>query len=252
MKAKVLMKSNLLRLMVLVPLLGWSAAGSAIASPVDISSYVNANLQTYTNGTYYPTGPTTISIGGVGFNLAGYSGGGLGAIQLCASGCSSALSSFTESVTINVNQPDVTTVYALINSAWGTYGDTVGSLLFTDSAGDTYTDTLVEGTNIRDHNNDSYNNISTDIYGTACYGPGCQVRLDAYQITLPADFADNTLVSIAFSCSGPCDAPDGAPFLAGLTAETTPLPAALPLFVTGLGGLGLLGWRRTRRAQAAV
>ena len=30
----------------------------------------------------------------------------------------------------------------------------------------------------------------------------------------------------------------------------TPLPAALPLFVTGLGGLGLLGWRRKRRAQA--
>jgi hypothetical protein len=34
------------------------------------------------------------------------------------------------------------------------------------------------------------------------------------------------------------------------TAETekgsTPLPAALPLFVSGLGGLGLLGWRRKR------
>ena len=32
----------------------------------------------------------------------------------------------------------------------------------------------------------------------------------------------------------------------------TPLPAALPLFATGLGGLGLLGWRRKRKAQAAV
>jgi hypothetical protein len=30
----------------------------------------------------------------------------------------------------------------------------------------------------------------------------------------------------------------------------TPLPTALPLFATGLGGLGLLGWRRKRRAQA--
>src|SRR5262249_16185751 len=27
-----------------------------------------------------------------------------------------------------------------------------------------------------------------------------------------------------------------------------PLPAALPLFATGLGGLGLLGWRRKRKA----
>ena len=31
----------------------------------------------------------------------------------------------------------------------------------------------------------------------------------------------------------------------------TPLPAALPLFATGLGGLGLLGWRKKRKAQAA-
>jgi len=30
---------------------------------------------------------------------------------------------------------------------------------------------------------------------------------------------------------------------------STPLPAALPLFATGLGALGLLGWRRRRRLQ---
>jgi hypothetical protein len=35
-------------------------------------------------------------------------------------------------------------------------------------------------------------------------------------------------------------------------AEATPLPATLPLFATGLGALGLLGWRRKRKAQAAV
>jgi hypothetical protein len=31
---------------------------------------------------------------------------------------------------------------------------------------------------------------------------------------------------------------------------TTPLPAALPLFATGLGALGLLGWRRKKKAAA--
>ena len=33
---------------------------------------------------------------------------------------------------------------------------------------------------------------------------------------------------------------------------TVPLPSTLPLFATGLGALGLLGWRRKRKAQAAA
>jgi hypothetical protein len=36
------------------------------------------------------------------------------------------------------------------------------------------------------------------------------------------------------------------------TLEPTPLPAALPLFATGIGALGLLGWRRKRKSRAAV
>lgn len=43
----------------------------------------------------------------------------------------------------------------------------------------------------------------------------------------------------------------GAIFETG-TPTATPLPAALPLFATGLGGLGLLGWRRKRKAQAVA
>jgi hypothetical protein len=37
-----------------------------------------------------------------------------------------------------------------------------------------------------------------------------------------------------------------------LEIGTTPLPAALPLFATGLGAMGLLGWRRKRKAFAAI
>jgi hypothetical protein len=33
---------------------------------------------------------------------------------------------------------------------------------------------------------------------------------------------------------------------------TTPLPAALPLFASGLGVIGLLGWRRKRKNAAAL
>jgi hypothetical protein len=34
------------------------------------------------------------------------------------------------------------------------------------------------------------------------------------------------------------------------STSATPLPAALPLFATGLGALGLLGWRRKRKVSA--
>jgi hypothetical protein len=34
--------------------------------------------------------------------------------------------------------------------------------------------------------------------------------------------------------------------------NTTPLPAALPLFASGLGGLGYLSWRRRKRRAAST
>lgn len=38
--------------------------------------------------------------------------------------------------------------------------------------------------------------------------------------------------------------------LTNANVSPTPIPATLPLFATGLGGLGLLGWRRKRKATA--
>jgi hypothetical protein len=44
----------------------------------------------------------------------------------------------------------------------------------------------------------------------------------------------------------------GAFDVIGGAATTTPLPAALPLFATGLGALGLLGWRRKRKSRVSL
>ena len=47
----------------------------------------------------------------------------------------------------------------------------------------------------------------------------------------------------------------GAPIFSDTTelgVSNTPLPAALPLFATGLGGLGLLGWRRKRKTHGVL
>jgi hypothetical protein len=41
-----------------------------------------------------------------------------------------------------------------------------------------------------------------------------------------------------------------APVIDNIAANPTPLPAALPLFATGLSALGLLGWRRKRKNAA--
>jgi hypothetical protein len=50
---------------------------------------------------------------------------------------------------------------------------------------------------------------------------------------------------IEFSYSGPLSA------LGDPDPTATPLPAGLPLFATGLGALGLLGWRARRKSIAA-
>jgi hypothetical protein len=50
----------------------------------------------------------------------------------------------------------------------------------------------------------------------------------------------------------PHDSLNGPSLFIDYTLTATPLPAALPLFATGLGALGLLGWRRKRKAQAVA
>jgi uncharacterized protein (TIGR03118 family) len=81
--------------------------------------------------------------------------------------------------------------------------------------------------------------------------------------TIPIDIGSNTgsaLWALIFGNGAAGGDPNTLFFTNGINEEAdglfgaiqvaTPIPAALPLFATGLGALGLLGWRRRRKAQA--
>ena len=69
---------------------------------------------------------------------------------------------------------------------------------------------------------------------------------------LPLDLSNINFLQVFFEFKG-----TGGSFtmdkLSTVSAiSTTPVPAALPLFASGLGVLGLLGWRRKKKAAAPV
>jgi hypothetical protein len=81
--------------------------------------------------------------------------------------------------------------------------------------------------------------------GIALQGPGGSTLISS--LHSPPSLINASAFLLASIVSGPVLASASAT----LTLETptaVPLPAALPLFATGLGALGLLGWRRKRKA----
>ncbi len=95
----------------------------------------------------------------------------------------------------------------------------------------------------------------------------------AYSSTLQLTFEYSLLVAVAnnpivggiggpsYECEGWSCTDTDMRFVTGGFASAfgsangpapTPLPAALPLFASGLGGLGLLRWRRKRKATARI
>ena len=70
----------------------------------------------------------------------------------------------------------------------------------------------------------------------------------AHSITVDPLTGDVFVALAGTSALNPCPASLGCIEVFAQTPEI-PLPAALPLFATGLGALGLLGWRRKRKSQ---
>ena len=223
--------------------------GSAVsAAQVDLSSYVNANASTFTSGSNYPTGSTTI--GGINFLLAPYgTSPGPGVLLTNAN-----VSTF-DITGLNIASP--ATAYTIINSGFGQFGATVGYITFLGSGGASATYNLVEGTNIRDHYYGSFNNIATDLFATTGYSGGSEipntpgyVRFDVQQFSLSGLLGQN-LVGIDFVGNNPNG---GEPFLAAVTtaaaaAGGVPEPASWAMMI---GGLGLAGAALRRRRMPAI
>jgi hypothetical protein len=221
-----------------------SAGISANAASVDLSALVNSDLTTYSGGSNYPPNGGPLTVAGVPFQLAT-----IGSNNDTAVIQGSIDPGVSQTYVIPVNEADVTNVFTLINSAFGSLGTDIGALVFKGALGETFTYTLTEGFNVRDHFNDGFVNTATDLAGTANFG--ALDRLDMQSIILPAAFGSDTLTEIDFQSFG--QAGNGSPFVAAITTSTeTPLPAAMPLFATGLGVMGWLSRRRKRKGTAGL
>jgi hypothetical protein len=210
---------------------------------VNISSDFNQNIQQFTGGSNYPLGGTGLTIAGVPFMLGetNDAAGTTGAVQT-----PSGNTSYTFTI------PDgtyATSIYTLMNTSWGEYGENEGSIIVTGSHGETATLNLTDGVNIRDHYDGFFENtltdptvVETDFLNGQVNASGPD-RLDRQELALPASFNGDTLTSITFSGVDNGE-PGGDPFLAALTVQEVPEPGPLAVFALGAFILGIRNRRK--------
>lgn len=203
---------------------------------VDISGIVNSDLADYTNGGFYP-GPGPITIGGIPFDLAAGADGNTWVVGGLAS------IGTAQSYAINgLGITGVTSMYAIINSAFGACGVTVGSI-GASTAGSSITFDLVEGQNVRDHYNGVFCNTETDAIATANYGG--DVRFDVYRFDLSALTNNGAIPITGFNFDTFGQGGAGEPLLGAVTLGTVPEPSSWTMLaLAALALVGLSRWRR--------
>lgn len=223
------------------------AASTAQAAfvPLDLSSIVNSDITTYTNGGNYP-GPGPFNIGGIPFV---FTDGGNGNTHVV--GGLASLGVAQNYSIAGLNLLGVTAMYAIINTAFGICGNDIGSI-GAQTAGASTFDTIRTGQNARDHFNDgSFCSTQTDAIATENF-PGLLIY-DVYRFDLSALTNGGVDAMTEFNFNTDGQGSLGEPFVAAVTFETlmqptrASEPGMLALFGLGLIGIGLA--RRRRRAR---
>jgi hypothetical protein len=128
-----------------------------------------------------------------------------------------------------------------VSTGWALSSPTSNTLLLNDlgAAGPTH---LILGP---PGSGGTYSNANGSIAGNGPHNPFLN-QTAMFVISLMGITPSTTITSATFSFGTTAGIN-----VAGVPSAV-PLPGALSLFATGLGGLGLLGWRRKRKAQAAA
>ena len=158
----------------------------------------------------------------------------------------------------SANAADVDQIAMSVNGgALGPYGivntSPVGTMFDFGSvnAGDTLTFVLQNVTEGYSVSSNPAANVDGDqhVYSVAYTNPGpFQITgipsgiFVAFEDRLPPPYNPGTATDWDYN--------DDSFVFTNVSSTTTPLPATLPLFASGLSALGLLGWRRKRRAAA--
>ena len=215
---------------------------------------LNTNMRTFTDGSVYnnlwptsgsPNPNVLMTAGGIPFAFA----------QSPTSGNTAFIGTFgtMSTLTMTVDQTGITDVYTLINATYSqtTSGNTVGSVVLNFAGGVSVTESLVSGSNIRDHyfgsfvNTTTASNVTQAAFETNTPGTA---HLDMQTWAVPSADKGLELLNVEFITTPNAGVdPLLAAATVGKVTASVPEPSTSVLLLSGLGAL----LARFRRRQAA-